>query len=305
MKTAGQTVTDTSDFFTIDRGDILAVNNNRYEILGHAKELRFGIEDPKFWVKRAMNCETGERKLIKLAYFESFMASLGGVKIKCFRDPDKEGNILKLVKGMPGFMQGEAFHDEHGNNIRILDIVYGQSFLNYIGSFRMDYETYFRTVLPGILRKLVEAFKSIYFLHCNGFKHGDIRNDHIMVEKKSGNYIWIDFDYDFAAKENPFSLDIFGLGNILCYAVGKGFHNYYMITHDPYTYGDLQDRLAPEDFALLDRRRFINLAKLYPIIPEMLNAILMFFSKEATIYYETVDEIIEDLSWFLDNFPYQ
>ncbi len=298
-------VTDTSDFFTIDKGDTIVVNDVCYEVLGHAKEMRFGIEDPKFWVKRVMNCETRERKLIKLAYFESFDATLGGVKIKCFRDPDKEGEILKLVRGHPGFMQGEVFFDSHGNNIRILDIIHGQSFLDYIGTFKMSYEAYFKEVLPGILKKLVEAFEAILFLHRNGFKHGDIRNDHIIVEKKTGRFVWIDFDYDFAATENPFSLDIFGLGNILCYAVGKGFHNYYMISTDTHTYNGLCDRLERNDFALLDKRRFINLAKLYPIIPEVLNNILMFFSRGAAVYYETVDEIIADLKWFLDNVPDQ
>lgn len=305
MAIPGDTVTDTSDFFTIDRGDTIVVNNTRYEVLGHAKEMRFGIEDPKFWVKRVINCETRERKLIKLAYFESFDATLGGVKIKCFRDPDKEGKILDLVRGHSHFMQGEVFYDDHGNNIRILDIVHGRSFLDYVGSFHMPYETYFQKELPGILRKLVTAFEAILFLHRNGFKHGDIRNDHIIVENKTGNFVWIDFDYDFAATENPFSLDIFGLGNILTYAVGKGFHNYYMISTDTYTYNGLRDRLEPNDFALLDKRRFINLAKLYPIIPEVLNGILMFFSRGAAVYYETVDEIIADLNWFLDNFPYQ
>ncbi|MFZ5563533.1 MAG: protein kinase [Thermodesulfobacteriota bacterium] len=303
MKGPRKIVSDTSDFFSIDSGDELVVEGRRYEILGHARELRFGIEDPKFWVKRAIDLDTGQRKIIKLAYFESFEATLGGVKIRCFRDPEKEGAILKLVKGHPLFMQGEVFHDPKKNNIRVLDIVHGPTFLQYIGSLRMPYETYFREQLPGILEKLIRAFAAIGLLHANGLKHGDIRNDHLIVEHKTGNFVWIDFDYDFEATENPFGLDIFGLGNILCYAVGKGFHTYYDITNDRYAYKNLAGNLEPDDFALLDPRRFINLAKLYPVIPEMLNGILMFFSTGATIYYETVDEIIEDLRWFLDNLP--
>jgi len=255
-------------------------------------------------VKRAIEVVTRERKLIKLAFFESFDASLGGVKIKCFRDPDKEGKILTLVRGHPDFMQGEVFFDEQGNNIRVLDIVRGNSFMAYIGSLSMPYEKYFKNVLPDVLSHLVSAFEAIRFLHVNGYKHGDIRNDHIIVDRVTGKYVWIDFDYDFQATENPFSLDIFGLGNILSYAVGKGFHNYYMIKTDRLKYGDLVDRVEVEDFALLDPRRFINLAKLYPMIPEVLNNILMFFATGAAIYYETVDEIIEDLKWFLDNFPH-
>ena len=93
----------------------------------------------------------------------------------------------------------------------------------------MDHETYFHTALQGILRKLVRAFEAIRFLHVHGFRHGDIRNDHIMVEHGTGNYMWIDFDYDYDTSENPFGLDVFGLGNILTYAVGKGFHNTHEI----------------------------------------------------------------------------
>lgn len=303
MAETGKFVSDTSDFFSIDRGDEIVINDNKYEVTGHAKEMRFGIEDPKFWVKQVIDKQTGERKIIKLAYFESFYASLGGVKIKCFRDPDKEGRILELVRGNPFFMQGEVFHDANGNNIRVLDRVRGQSFLQHIDSYQMPYETYFKKALPGILENLIKAFEAIWFLHTNGFKHGDIRNDHIIVEKRTGNYVWIDFDYDFEATENPFGLDIFGLGNILSYAVGKGFHSYYMIKTDR-RYNGLLGQVEPGDFAVLDQRRFINLAKLYPIIPEVLNGILMFFSANATIYYETVDEIVADLKWFLKNFPY-
>ncbi|MHC4707635.1 MAG: protein kinase, partial [Planctomycetota bacterium] len=134
------------------------------------------------------------------------------------------------------------------------------------------------------------------------FKHGDIRNDHLIIERDTGNYVWIDFDYDFDTEENPFSLDIFGLGNILLYAVGKGFHNLYMINNDSFTYGDLIDRLEPGDFCVLDKRRLINLRKLYPFIPMMLNDILMHFSNGADVYYETVDEIIEDLNRCLYSF---
>ncbi|RLC30344.1 MAG: protein kinase [Deltaproteobacteria bacterium] len=303
MTGARKVVTDTSDFFSIDSGDELVIGERRYEILGHAKELRFGIEDPKFWVKRAIDLDTGERKIIKLAYFESFDITVGGVKIRCFRDPAKEGKVLELVRGNRLFMQGEVFYDEKENNIRVLDIVHGPSFMDYIGSLYMPYDVYYREHLPGILKKLLKSFDAIHMLHTKGFRHGDIRNDHLIVDRESGNFVWIDFDYDFEATENRFGLDVFGIGNIICYAVGKGFHTYYMIKNDRFTYGDLIDRVTPDDFSLLDQGRLINLAKLYPQIPEMLNSILMFFSTGATVYYETVDEVIEDLRWFLDNLP--
>jgi len=289
--------TDTSDFFSIDCGDKIIIGDKSYTVTGHEKERRFGIEDPKMWVKRAIDDETDEKKIIKLSYLESFDTKLAGVKIKCFRNPEKEGRILDLVWDHPYFMQGKAYHDSNNNNIRVIDIVRGPNFFNYINSFsQVDHQRYFHKILPEILKKMVKAFEAIRFLHNHGFRHGDIRNDHIIFERKTGNYVWIDFDYDYSATENPFGMDIFGLGNILLYSIGKGFHDLYMIKHNTGFYKDLQDRLETSDFSLLDKWRLVNLRKLYPYIPKMLNNILMHFSKGSYIYYDTVDEILEDIN---------
>ena len=292
----GRQFTDTTDFYAIDYGDEILIGGKRYIVQGFAREARFGIEDPKFWVKRTVDSTTGERKIIKLTFFESFVTSISGVKIRCFRNPAKEGQVLELVRNHLSFMQGTPFLDAKGNIVRVLDVVRGPNFFYYIDRFKMNYKDYFQNVLPGILKKIVKAFEAIRFLHINGFKHGDIRNDHIIIDRISGNYVWIDFDYDYEATENPFGLDIFGLGNILIYAIGKGFHNLSVISSDRKVYGDLIDRIGAEDFSLLNKWRFINLRKLYPIIPKMLNDILMHFSQGADVYYELVDELIEDLN---------
>jgi len=288
--------TDTTNFLSIDCGDEILIDGKRYKVTGHEREGRFGMTDPKFWVKRALDQDTGEKKIIKLAFFESFEISMGGVKINCFRNPDKEADVLKTVKYHSNFMQGESFLDSKGNNIRILDVVRGPNFFAYIDSLEMDHEAYFHTTLPGILKKLVKLFKAIRFLHFHGYRHGDIRNDHIIIEHDTGNYVWIDFDYDFEATENPFGLDIFGLGNVLLYAVGKGYHDFHSISIETSVYNNLKDRLVPEDFSILNQWRLTNLSKLYPYIPKALNDILLHFSKGADIFYETTEEIIEDLN---------
>lgn len=292
----GRQFTDTTDFYAIDYGDEILIGGKRYIVKGFARESRFGLEDPKFWVKRTVDSATGERKIIKLTFLESFITSMGGVKIRCFRNPKKEGKVLELVRNHPSFMQGKAFLDAKGNVVRILDVVRGRNFFYYIDHFKMKYENYFQLVLPGILKEIVKACEAIRFLHINGFKHGDIRNDHIIIDRTNGNYVWIDFDYDYEATENPFGLDIFGLGNILIYAIGKGFHNLPIISNDKTIYGNLIDRIEPEDFSILNKWRFINLRKLYPIVPKMLNDLLMHFSQGADVYYEVVDELIEDLN---------
>ncbi len=292
----GRLFEDTTNFLSIDCGDEILIDGKRYKVTGHAREGRFGMTDPKFWVKLAQDSETGEKKIIKLAFFETFEISLGGVKIHCFRSPDKEAEILETVKTHSHFMQGESFRDPKGNNIRVLDLVRGPNFYVYIDSLKKDHEDYFNTTLPGILKKLVKQFEAIRFLHFHGYRHGDIRNDHIIVENDTGNHVWIDFDYDFEATENPFGLDIFGLGNILLYAVGKGYHDFHTISSETSTYRDLKDRLTTEDFSILNQWRLTNLRKLYPYIPKVLNDILLHFSKGSDVFYETTEEIIEDLN---------
>ncbi len=292
----GRWITDTSEFFSIDFGDVVQLGPKRFQITGHERERRFGMDEPKFWVKTAVDLDTGEKKILKLSFLESFETVLGGVKIRCFRNPQKESDILELVRDHPLFMQGTAYLDCKGNNVRVLDVVRGPNLFVHLDSIHGGYESYFHNTLPEILRKLLKAFEAIRFLHIHGFKHGDIRNDHLLNEKDTGNYVWIDFDYDYEASENPFGLDIFGLGNILLYTVGKGFHNLHRIMNDRVAYGDLIDHLRPSDFSILDKWRLVNLRKVYPCIPVMLNDVLLHFSRGAEVYYEFVEEIIEDLN---------
>lgn len=291
----GRVFTDTTNFLSIDYGDVILIDGKRYEIKGHEREERFGMSEPKFWVKKAVDPDTGERKIIKLAFLESFEITLGGVKINRFRSPEKESRVLEAVRGHPNFMQGEAFQDSKGNNVRILDVVSGKPFYAYLHSLDMEHEEYFTTTLPGILESLVESFEAVRFLHSNGLRHGDVRNDHILIENETGHYVWIDFDYEFEATENPFGLDVFGLGNILLFAAGMGFHELNRIKTETGIYGSLADELEEEDFSILSQWRLTNLRKLYPYVPTALNDILLHFSKGTDVFYETAEEVIEDL----------
>ena len=297
----GRVFTDTSDFLAIGPGDEIMVQGKRFMVHGEEREYRFGIEDPKFWVKKVTDCSTGERKIVKLAFAESFTTRLGGVSVHCYRDPAKESAILNLTADHPSFMKGITYLDSHSNPVRVLDIVRGVNLLNYVDNLKMPHEIYFWKVLPGILEHIIEAVQAIGFLHAHGFRHGDIRNDHVIVAPGRPQYVWIDFDYDFELAENPFGLDVFGLGNLLIYAVGKGFHDYYTIMNEPYIYKDLKDRLGKEDFSILHQGRLVNLRKHYPYIPPMLNNMLMHFSLGAQVFYESAQEIVEDLNGYIES----
>jgi len=299
MQPTGRVFTDTSDFAAIGPGDEIHVGGRRFLVRGDEREYRFGIEDPKFWVKKATDIDTGERKILKLSHAESFTSYLAGDEVHCYRDPAKESAILDLVAHHPDFMHGITCPDSRGNPVRVIDPVRGINFLKYLDGINLSHDVYFQTVMPDILRHLITAIEAIGFLHVHGFRHGDIRNDHIFVEHGTGRYVWIDFDYDFDLPGNPFGLDIFAIGNLLIYAIGKGFHNYYMISNDEYTYKDLIRHVGPEDFSMLHRARLVNLRKHYPYIPATLNNVLLHFSRGAKIFYTSAAEIVADLKEYL------
>ncbi|MGW8161451.1 MAG: protein kinase domain-containing protein, partial [Desulfobulbales bacterium] len=111
--------------------------------------------------------------------------------------PAKEAAILEMVSGHRNFMQGIGIHDQADNIVRILDYIQGKRFDELIAGLAADHEQFFYEHLQnylGIYRQLVEA---IQFLHDHGQKHGDIRRDHILLDRKTGDYRWIDFDYDY------------------------------------------------------------------------------------------------------------
>lgn len=49
---------DTSDFFKVEYGDIVLLNQTPYLIRHNAREERHGLDDVKHWVKRAVDLIT-------------------------------------------------------------------------------------------------------------------------------------------------------------------------------------------------------------------------------------------------------
>lgn len=173
--TAPRCFSDTSDFLSIRSGDRIRVADRYYLVTGEERERRFGIEE-----------ETGIRKIVKLSFFESFDTRLGDLVIRCYRSPEKEERILDLCRNHPNFMQDIIFPDDKNNRVR--DVVSGISFMLYWDALNMSHARYFETELPDVLTRVCEAFEAIGFLHAHGFRHGDIRNDHLIVERDSGRF---------------------------------------------------------------------------------------------------------------------
>ncbi len=294
-------VTDTSDWMSINRGDIIRIGGRDYVVRGNMREPRFGIDDqPKYWVFTAIDLDSGDEKIIKTVFNEEFYAHIGILKIRCYRSPDKEGKVLNLVKGDHRFMQGFTYFDEKGNNVRVIDYIRGTSFFHYIPSIEKPHEKYFHEDLPIILWKIYDCFLAIRHLHKNGFCHGDIRNDHIIKEADTDDFRWIDFDL----MQDVSDFDLWSFGNIISYVVAKG-----IITFDRAIKGkefsqEIKESLHSEDGSAFYNYRIMNLGKLYPYIPEKLSNLLKHFTIRPIAYYSGIDELCDNFREMLEvDFP--
>lgn len=286
-------VTDTTDYFKVDYGDIVILGDRPYLIRNNEREGRFGIDDQqKFWVKRARDLMDGSVKIIKLVFHERFQANVGGIVFECFRSPKKEARILDLTKGHARFMQGFSLRDSSNNIIRIIDYIKGKTLAEAVLTFGLNHEDYFYNYFPSILDEYIELVEAIRFIHQHGEKHGDIRRDHIIKEGGTGNGRWIDFDFNYLHRENMFGYDLFGLGNILAYIAGRGD----VTAHNLHETGSAAaGRLTPQDMNIIFNNRVVNLKKVYPYVPDELNLILLHFSRGANIFYENTDQLLHDL----------
>ncbi len=285
--------TDTTDFFGIDYNHIVVIDGRPYLIRQNTKEGRFGVDDEvKYWVKRAIDLSSDERVIIKLVFHETFMAQVGGIEFECFRSPKKEARILKLVADHPNFMHGRSAEDDKGNVVRVLEYIYGPTLAAQVLNLEMAHERYFHEAFPGILDRFLPCIEGIRFLHDQGEKHGDIRRDHIIVDRETEDYRWIDFDYNYRHRENIYGYDLFGLGNILIYLTGKGdlLVNDLSKRNDP-----VLDDLTEDDINIVFNNRVANLKKIFPYIPDSLNLVLLHFSRGARWYYENAGQLLEDL----------
>ena len=286
-------IKDTADFFRVDYDDVVVLNDVPFLVRNNEREGRFGLDDePKFWVKRAINLVTGETNILKWVFRERFNVVIGDFSFECVRSPQKEARILELVRGRDDFMQGRTVIDSTGSPLRILDFIRGRTLSQIAPTLGRDHEDFFRNHYPALLDEYLRIVRAIAFLHESGEKHGDIRRDHLIKDDATGRYRWIDFDFNYIHGPSRYAYDLFGLGNILMFITGRGdVTTHRLLADDPDTLG----RLTEDDVNVVFHNRVANLQKIYPYIPARLNRVLMHFSMSAKIFYDNTRELLDDL----------
>jgi len=283
---------DTSSYMNIVGGSVVRIGGNDYYIVTDARENRFGVDDqPKFWVKFALDLTTGTRKVIKLVFFEEFIADIGMVRIRCKRNPQKEAEFLDAVRDNPRFMQGISITDPVGNLVRVIDVISGCSMYHYLSDLEMTHEAYFFDLLPGIMKEVMACIDALAAIQRQGLHHGDVRSDHIWIEHGTNRFAWIDFDYEVSHTD----YDLWSMGNLIIRVLGKDVHRVRDIKRRPLDYPLCRETIHSEDMVLLYNDRIANVRKLYPYIPKELNDIVMRFSVGATDFYFSLEELSEDL----------
>jgi hypothetical protein len=144
-----------------------------------------------------------------------------------------------------------------------------------------------------VLIKTIDCLRGIQVLHDAGLCHGDIRNDHILIEAGSGACRWIDFDLDQGCK----AFDVWSVGNILHFVIGGGIIRINDVVRQR---PELAGRIRYEDASLFFPYRLQNLRKLFGYLPVCLNSVLVRFAARPRPRYESVDEVVEDLQSCVD-----
>ena len=294
-RTPFRVFTDTTEFMDIDRDDVIHIADKDFLVTGNTYEGRFGIdEQPKFWVKKALDLDDGSKKIIKLVFTEEMTSSFGPFTFKSFRSGEKEGQVLELTRDNAQFMQGYTLLDSKYNQVRVIDYIQGRDLYRLLHSYdTMPHEKYFYEEFPVLLNKFAGAIQAIAFLHHNGICHGDIRTDHIFIDGETGEFRWIDFDL----KQYVLDFDVWSTGNILMCLAGMGEVTFLDLRNGKY--GDPADiNIRDDDASAFFPYRIANLKKIFPYIPTQLNDILMKYSKrvcDGLNNYKSIDMVLDDI----------
>ena len=279
----------------MDYDDVVILGGVPYFVRNNEREGRFGLEDePKFWVKRSINLLTGETEGPEVGLQGALRGQDREPRVRMRAEPPEGGADPGTGPRQGGFHAGDdgaglrrppASHPRlHPRQDALPDRAHCSG---------QDHEDFFYDHFPIVLDEYVGIVEAIRFLHQSGEKHGDIRRDHLIKDETTGRYRWIDYDFNYRHGESRFAYDLFGLGNILVFITGRGDVTTNRLLAAGARHPGPADRRRCEHRVPQPRRQSEKDLSLHPRIPEPGAACI--FPRGPQVYYETTEELLEDL----------
>jgi len=113
------------------------------------------------------------------------------------------------------------------------------------------------------------------------------------VERDTGRYRWIDFDYDYKEKDDLTSHDVFEMGTLLAFVVGKDYLSYSQLKRiSP----EIASNLKPSDMLAIFPNQVANLKLVYPYIHDQINEIILRFAQGSQHEYSDAHMLAADIA---------
>jgi Universal stress protein family len=103
------------DFCRVEYGDVVMLGGRPFLIRHNAKDLRFGLDDePKFWVKNAIDLEDGSKKIIAAGFDPSRVEVRSPLRYcpslaECILAEREKSKYHTIVVGRQGLSRKERF----------------------------------------------------------------------------------------------------------------------------------------------------------------------------------------------------
>jgi hypothetical protein len=90
---------------------------------------------------------------------------------------------------------------------------------------------------------------------------------------------------------------------VLQFCAGMGMITFHEVLRSESFTEAAKRNLTSDDASAFYEHRIMNLQKLFPYIPDTLNDILLHFAVNTAIFYESVDQVVDDMKKTLQDLP--
>lgn len=303
----GRSIRTLREFTQTGVGEVIEVDGVRYQVIAIPEERIYDeLDAAHLFVRIVRTVGTREKRVLKVGP----TMDLADTDEPSIKSAVKESEILRLVQGNRGFVQGVG-RVPTGCDFVLCDMEYmeGPTLPEWIKSMPQDHKTYYRDMFPFLAARFADAARALHELHEAGRisqseygYHGDMgQGDCLIYDQSRSTLRWFDLNLVLLGDRNGVAEDINELGKIFRFIVGKRLHTVGTFAQHPELYPHA--RVRPADFSRedlvdlgvddLSLLPVVNLGKLFPYISDEVNALLMQFRGDGWDGFRSALELAE------------